>query len=119
MKKENARIRGKVDEDNVLAKLEPLTNLAGDVFNKLEPFLEQGGDACMKVWKLLLPYHPEEFLPVLCGLTLAFFGGKIGFFIFMHNFFEGFLCVFASMAARARYLVVCCFGCDDGVLFTF
>lgn len=29
----------------------------------------------MEVWELLKPYHPEDLVPLIVGLLLAFFGG--------------------------------------------
>ena len=40
----------------------------------LFPYLVKVYDFGLMVWAKLQPYHPEEFLPALAGLTVAFFG---------------------------------------------
>lgn len=41
----------------------------------ITPLLMKVLELCQLLWKKLEPYHPEEFLPALAGLVVAFFGG--------------------------------------------
>mmetsp|Transcript_23191 Transcript_23191/g.38146 ORF Transcript_23191/g.38146 Transcript_23191/m.38146 type:complete len:321 (+) Transcript_23191:31-993(+) len=59
----------------VIAKCQPYLMLAQHYIVLAQPYIDQAIFQANKTWDALQPYHPEEFLPALCGLTLVFFGG--------------------------------------------
>eukprot|EP01123_Difflugia_compressa_P010314 TRINITY_DN3749_c0_g1_i1.p1 TRINITY_DN3749_c0_g1~~TRINITY_DN3749_c0_g1_i1.p1 ORF type:complete len:334 (-),score=64.72 TRINITY_DN3749_c0_g1_i1:93-1094(-) len=59
----------------ILRKAAPLFVLLGHVINVCSPFVHKAINISLQVWEKLQPYHPEEFLPLITGLVIAFFGG--------------------------------------------
>eukprot|EP00193_Tetraselmis_chui_P010979 CAMPEP_0177788182 /NCGR_PEP_ID=MMETSP0491_2-20121128/21953_1 /TAXON_ID=63592 /ORGANISM="Tetraselmis chuii, Strain PLY429" /LENGTH=326 /DNA_ID=CAMNT_0019309709 /DNA_START=205 /DNA_END=1185 /DNA_ORIENTATION=+ len=59
----------------VLTQLKPYFQKAADVYNSVEPYVEKGCALAEVGWAKLQPYHPEEFVPMLVGLVMIFYGG--------------------------------------------
>jgi len=59
----------------LLQKFGPLLLYIGDFFNLIYPYLALVWSYVLKLWDLIQPYHPEEFVPLLFGLIMVFFGG--------------------------------------------
>lgn len=68
------------DQQNAFVKiftvLSPVAGSIGAGLNAATPILEKFLAALQVGWLKLQPYHPEEFLPAICGLLLCFFGGS-------------------------------------------
>jgi len=60
---------------SILQQLGPVFIRIGAFFNIVFPYLVIGWTFAMRTWVALQPYHPEEFLPLLFGLIMVFFGG--------------------------------------------
>lgn len=58
-----------------LLKLKPLIVKASELLDKGQPYFDKGVSEINKGWTKLQPYHPEEFVPLLIGLTLVLGGG--------------------------------------------
>jgi hypothetical protein len=58
-----------------LVKAAPVIGLAGEGVAKLLPKLEQLWAQLVMLWHKAAPYHPEDLIPAVFGLLLAFFGG--------------------------------------------
>jgi len=59
----------------ILQQLGPIFLKIGDFFNLLFPYLVILWTFGLRVWVALQPYHPEEFVPLIFGLIMVFFGG--------------------------------------------
>jgi len=59
----------------LLQKTAPLFVFLGTAANLLYPYLLKLHALTLALYALLEPYHPEEFMPILFGLVLTFFGG--------------------------------------------
>uniref|UniRef100_A0A061R3F9 Uncharacterized protein n=1 Tax=Tetraselmis sp. GSL018 TaxID=582737 RepID=A0A061R3F9_9CHLO len=60
---------------SLLAQSAPFIEKLGELYNACEPYVESLWNKSQAIWRQLEPYHPEEFLPALFGLSLVFFGG--------------------------------------------
>mmetsp|Transcript_27805 Transcript_27805/g.71581 ORF Transcript_27805/g.71581 Transcript_27805/m.71581 type:complete len:330 (+) Transcript_27805:79-1068(+) len=59
----------------VLKQMQPFLQKAANAYNVVEPYLEKGWTLAVKGWEKLQPYHPEEFIPIIIGLVMIFYGG--------------------------------------------
>jgi hypothetical protein len=59
----------------VAEKLQPVFDAAHNVIVMMGPHLEKANDLYHEAYKKLEPYHPNEFLPVIIGFVLCFYGG--------------------------------------------
>eukprot|EP00300_Choanocystis_sp_HF-7_P036888 c52832_g1_i1.p1 GENE.c52832_g1_i1~~c52832_g1_i1.p1 ORF type:complete len:357 (-),score=78.84 c52832_g1_i1:102-1172(-) len=60
----------------VIEKVSPLIAVVWTMVDVAGPYLEKVYDVIMHYYALALPYHPEEFLPILFGFVLCFFGSS-------------------------------------------
>jgi len=56
-------------------KATPVLILLGSLANASYPYILKIWLTGLHIWELLQPYHPDEFVPILSGLVMAFFGG--------------------------------------------
>jgi len=54
----------------------PYLVMAQELFVAVLPYLVKAYELLLQAWAKLEPYHPEELLPVVIGLTMAFLGGE-------------------------------------------
>jgi len=59
----------------VIEKLKPVIAAGKELITTVGPYVEQAHDAGEKLYTKLEPYHPEEFVPIILGFILCFFGG--------------------------------------------
>jgi len=59
----------------LVAKVGPMLDLASDLWSKAQPHVRKMKKVCWMAHEKLAPYHPEEWLPIIIGLVLCFFGG--------------------------------------------
>jgi hypothetical protein len=59
---------------NILKQCTPFFKGCSHFIQVITPLLMKVLELCQLLWKKLEPYHPEEFLPALAGLVVAFFG---------------------------------------------
>jgi len=58
-----------------LKQLEPVIAKIQELFYLALPYILLFIEKIKELWKVLEPYHPEEFAPALFGLFMTFFGG--------------------------------------------
>mmetsp|Transcript_6487 Transcript_6487/g.11591 ORF Transcript_6487/g.11591 Transcript_6487/m.11591 type:complete len:362 (-) Transcript_6487:1859-2944(-) len=58
-----------------IEKLTPLMLFLGKVLDTVGPLIGRCVAFCERVYVKLEPYHPDEWLPMIYGLLLVFFGG--------------------------------------------
>ena len=58
-----------------MIKAAPVFAVVMTVIEMILPFVMVIYKYCLKAWKWLEPYHPEDMVSVFCGLFMAFFGG--------------------------------------------
>merc|ERR1712032_871878 len=59
-----------------ILKAAPYLVMAQELFIATLPFLIQAYNFVLWAWEQLQPYHPQELLPVVVGITMAFLGGE-------------------------------------------
>jgi len=57
-------------------KVGPILDAAAEVWSKAQPHMKKARVFVQKVYKKVKPYHPEEWIPMIVGLVLCFFGGS-------------------------------------------
>jgi len=80
-----------------LKKLTPAVERLAQMYAQASPHIQKVRTKCNNAWSMVKPYHPEEFLPVIVGLVMAFFGGN---FIFILAAVEAFRMVSVHPAFR-------------------
>ena len=58
-----------------IEKAAPVIAQAVTLGEKALPYVQGAYARCLKFYKIIEPYHPEDLLPMLCGLIMCFFGG--------------------------------------------
>lgn len=58
-----------------IRKVGPLLNVGADLYTAGKPHFDKVRDVFRTLYKHIEPYHPEEWGPMIFGLTLCFFGG--------------------------------------------
>jgi len=71
----SAEIPNESDQQSYFSKLKPLFEIVYNAILFSIPWFQKLHKLLNDLWKLLQPYHPDEFAPVLFGLVMCFFGG--------------------------------------------
>ena len=58
-----------------LKKAAPVIAKIITVGEQCVPYVTLAYTKCLAAYELIQPYHPEDFLPILAGLVMCFFGG--------------------------------------------
>ena len=60
---------------NVLKNAWPMLLKAGEMIDKMEPYLNIVQDKLAMAYQVIEPYHPVELIPIFWGFIMIFFGG--------------------------------------------
>eukprot|EP00760_Papus_ankaliazontas_P035334 PhM_4_TR7747/c0_g1_i1/m.49918 len=61
---------------NIIKMATPHVITAVDLADKASPYINKAYDIGCDVYKKLEPYHPEQWVPMIVGLVMCFFGGS-------------------------------------------
>lgn len=59
----------------IVTKIGPLLNAATELYTNGKPYFNKVREIARVAYAKLKPYHPDEWIPIIVGLTLCFFGG--------------------------------------------
>lgn len=59
----------------ILEKIKPIAVALADIADNIFPYIVKAWNAVWIFWDILQPYNPQQFFPLLLGLSMCFFGG--------------------------------------------